>query len=134
MIETSPPEGTAVQPFAAKAAWTSLLIRSTNSGSFVLTCSHEYVLYCAKFTLRSYSVFTCCADNLPANTNIIPVKIRTILCSFIILLFVNLRVKSPCTLERPMRRPPVTVLTSRYFLVVPGDATARALGFRRPLD
>jgi hypothetical protein len=41
MIDTLPPDGTCVQPFAANAALTASLILGINRGSRVLTLSHE---------------------------------------------------------------------------------------------
>src|SRR6202050_1849664 len=53
----------------ARTAFTADLIRSTMSGSRVLTVSHEYVLYWPKLALRSQSVFTCSAKHAPAKAN-----------------------------------------------------------------
>ena len=65
----SGPDGTSVHPLEARTAFTADLIRSTMSGSRVLTLSHEYVLYWPKLALRSQSVFTCSAKHAPAKAN-----------------------------------------------------------------
>ena len=43
-IETSPPEFSWLQPFAARATLTAFLIRSTSRGSLVLTCCQAPLL------------------------------------------------------------------------------------------
>ena len=52
-IAASPPDGTSIQPFEERAAFTAVLMRWTIRGLRVLTFSQDYVLHWLKFTLRS---------------------------------------------------------------------------------